>query len=425
MFDIYTLLAELQRNPIVGGAVSLVLSGFVLWGLTKAPIRIVRLVRRFLFNELVFDNAMEHGQWRAYESALSRIQQESLSMALSGRATPAKLRRKSLGKHSTLGPATGSLYTLRLCGTLVFFRMRVGATFGQNQAIQLSVFVPVWAKATPAEVADALIELPEKMQVTYISSEQTSLTGMQRPLSACVHAAGLVDSLVGQIERFRNEHAQYAARGEQHKLVILLHGPVGTGKSSLAYALASHFAKELTIVDLEHVAPDVFLRTCTGGFILTEEVDTLAIACTDQQDVLKAVDSSKSVSRQLLWQWLSGGIPHSGSVIFLTTNHKDRLHPALLRDSRVDRVVYIGNWRAAEVRQFLRQYCADSGLKPAWLDQLGELKDCRSTAIEDDVHFPAGASIKQVLAETPITGVLAAIVQKWPGLTLSNGQDHV
>jgi hypothetical protein len=417
MFDVILMLEQLQRNPILGGAISLVLSGFVLWGLTKAPFHLVRLVRRFLFNELVFDNAMEHGQWRAYEAALVRISQEPLSMVLSGRATPAKLRRRTLGKHSALGPATGSLYMLRFCGTFLFFRMAVGATFGQNQAIKLSVFVPIWAKVTPAEVAESLLELPEKMQVTYVSAEQTSLTGMQRPLSACVHAAGLVDSLVGQIERFRNEHAQYAARGEQHKLVILLHGPVGTGKSSLAYALASHFAKELTIVDLEHVAPDVFLRTCTGGFILAEEVDALAIACTDQQDVLKAVDSSKSVSRQLLWQWLSGGIPHSGSVIFLTTNHKDKLHPALLRDSRVDRDVYIGNWHAAEVQQFLRQHCADLNVKPAWLGALDKLSDFPGALA--DTEFPSGASIKQLLSETPINDVLPAILRKWPALTLT------
>ena len=419
MFDVILMLEQLQRNPILGGAVSLVLSGFVLWGLTKAPLLLARLVRRFLFNELVFDNAMEHGQWRAYEAALARISQEPLSMLLSGRATPAKLRRRTLGKHSALGPATGSLYMLRFCGTLVFFRMAVGATFGQNQAIQLSVFVPIWAKVTPAEVAESLLELPEKMQVTYVSAEQVSLTGMQRPLSACIHADGLVDSLVAQISKFRDAHQQYSARGEQHKLVILLHGPVGTGKSSLAYALASHFAKELTIVDLEHTAPDVFLRTATGGFILVEEVDALAIARMDSPDDKAApVDSSKSVSRQLLWQWLSGGIPHSGSVIFLTTNHKDKLHPALLRDSRVDRDVYIGNWHAAEVQQFLRQHCADLNVKPTWLGALDKLSDLPGDLADTD--FPSGASIKQLLSETPINDVLSAILRKWPALTLTD-----
>lgn len=52
------------KNPILGGSVSLLLTGFVLWGLKQAPLWLARLVRRFLFNELVFDNAMEHGQWR-------------------------------------------------------------------------------------------------------------------------------------------------------------------------------------------------------------------------------------------------------------------------------------------------------------------------------------------------------------------------
>lgn len=424
MFDPISMLEQLQRNPILGGAVSLVLSGFVLWGITQAPLRLARLVRRFLFNELVFDNAREHEQWLAYEAALTRIAQEPLCMVLSGRATPAKLRRRTLGNHSTLGPATGSLYVLRFCGTFVFFRMVVGASFGQNQAIKLSVFVPVWAKATPAEVAESLLALPEHMQVTYVSHEKVSLTGMQRQLSACIHSDGLVDSLAVQIERFRADYQRYAARGEQYKLVILLHGPVGTGKSSLAYALASHFAKALTVVDLAHTAPDVFLRNCTSGFILVEELDTLPAACIDaSEDTTNAV-SSKSVSRQLLWQWLSGGIPHSGSVIFLTTNHKDKLHPALLRDSRVDRDVYIGNWHAAEVQQFLRQHCVDLNVKPAWLGLLDKLSDFPGDLADTD--FPSGASIKQLLSETPINDVLSAILRKWPALTLTDMcADHV
>jgi ATP-dependent 26S proteasome regulatory subunit len=158
---------------------------------------------------------------------------------------------------------------------------------------------------------------------------------------------------------------------------------------------------------LEHTAPDVFLRTATGGFILVEEVDALPIACMDSPDDKAApVDSSKSVSRQLLWQWLSGGIPHSGSVIFLTTNHKDKLHPALLRDSRVDRDVYIGNWHAAEVQQFLRQHCADLNVKPAWLGALDKLSDFPGALA--DTEFPSGASIKQLLSETPINDVLSA-----------------
>lgn len=65
MFDVISMLEQLQRNPILGGAVSLLLTGFVLWGLKQAPLLLARLVRRFLFNELVFDNAMEHGQWLA------------------------------------------------------------------------------------------------------------------------------------------------------------------------------------------------------------------------------------------------------------------------------------------------------------------------------------------------------------------------
>ena len=52
-----------------------------------------------------------------------------------------------------------------------------------------------------------------------------------------------------------------------------------------------------------------------------------------------------------------------------------------------------------------------------WLGALDKLSGFPGDLADTD--FPSGASIKQLLSETPINDVLPAILRKWPALTLA------
>ena len=62
------------------------------------------------------------------------------------------------------------------------------------------------------------------------------------------------DSLLSIIKHFNDKTGKYSIKGYPHKLGILLHGPPGTGKTSLIKALAHHTGRSIVNVPLSRVS---------------------------------------------------------------------------------------------------------------------------------------------------------------------------
>jgi len=61
-------------------------------------------------------------------------------------------------------------------------------------------------------------------------------------------------SLLSWIEHFQNKTGKYAIKGYPYKMGMLLHGPPGTGKTSLIKALAEHTGRSIVNVSLAKIA---------------------------------------------------------------------------------------------------------------------------------------------------------------------------
>ena len=171
----------------------------------------------------------------------------------------------------------------------------------------------------------------------------------KRPLSTVFANAGLKAELVDKIAWFLANEAWYARRGLAYKLVVLLHGQPGTGKSSLIQALASHFGRDLYCVDsLFAIGPEI--GRFANGILAIEDVDTLGVLSREAAGSPSREPSrpdEPAVARQVAGV-LSGSFLHGllntldglatphGLITILTTNHVEALDPAMVRPCRID-----------------------------------------------------------------------------------------
>ncbi len=156
--------------------------------------------------------------------------------------------------------------------------------------------------------------------------------------------------LVHQLERFTASSALYDQYGVVWKYCVLLSGPPGTGKTSLALALCSHFGWNIgkmaitpgmTSTSLEQLLQQLPLE----HVILLEDVDAL----------FTGREAKTGIDFSTLLNLLDGVATRRGLVLFMTTNHPERLDGALTRAGRVDSHVRFGQPGLEHKRQLLQK----------------------------------------------------------------------
>ena len=144
-------------------------------------------------------------------------------------------------------------------------------------------------------------------------------------------------TLVDGLDMFRNSEAEYVANGMPYKYVALLHGPPGTGKSSLALAaLGAAGFTHVYIMSIGRTMTDAMFIDLVHTMrprsaLLMEDADTLAVNRTEQQ----------GMSFSTMLNVLDGPLRPHGLVCILTTNHIDRFDEAMLRTGRMNDVIFV------------------------------------------------------------------------------------
>jgi SpoVK/Ycf46/Vps4 family AAA+-type ATPase len=147
-----------------------------------------------------------------------------------------------------------------------------------------------------------------------------------------------------------------------HKLGVLLYGEPGTGKSSTIKAIASYIKRDIYFVDLSDVKKNSELKQIfdhvnkgclKGGVLVFEDIDCMTDIVKPRQKiigsdgeyevfgkddniltVMKNKDDNLSLSYFL--NLLDGTLCSDNTLFIMTTNHKENLDPALIRNGRVD-----------------------------------------------------------------------------------------
>jgi len=161
---------------------------------------------------------------------------------------------------------------------------------------------------------------------------------LKRPIESVILPSDAKAQVLDDVKRFLDAETRswYLEHGIPYKRTFLLYGPPGCGKSSLIRAVASHFDCSVCMTSLansELEDADLRMAMCSvpaKAVVAFEDVDALFGHHRERGD------GSRNVTFSGLLNALDGVADPRGTVIFLTTNHKSLLDPALIRAGRCD-----------------------------------------------------------------------------------------
>ncbi|KAK0188390.1 P-loop containing nucleoside triphosphate hydrolase protein [Armillaria mellea] len=181
----------------------------------------------------------------------------------------------------------------------------------------------------------------------------------KRPMSSIVLQPGVKDMLLADCKDFLCSEEWYAERGIPFRRGYLLHGVPGSGKTSLIHSLAGELGLDIYVVSLSSKGmSDNTLTTLMGHvpsrcILLLEDLDaaftrsvsrdststgapTTTTTTASTSDTNTTNNDGSTLSLSGLLNSLDGVAAAEGRLLFATTNHIERLDPALSRPGRMD-----------------------------------------------------------------------------------------
>lgn len=172
----------------------------------------------------------------------------------------------------------------------------------------------------------------------------------------------------------------YDARGIPYRRGYLFHGPPGTGKTSLSFALAGIFGLQIYCISLSEVGlteadlNKLFITLPRRCIVLLEDIDSAGLRREDEPSPVEptslvdpsvtkpSVSESSGPSKSLislagLLNVIDGVASHEGRVLIMTTNHPENLDEALTRPGRVDLRIAFSLATHSQIKDiFMRMY---------------------------------------------------------------------
>ena len=193
----------------------------------------------------------------------------------------------------------------------------------------------------------------------------------KRPLESVILDDGIKERIVTDVKDFLGSERWYYDRGIPYRRGYLLHGPPGSGKSSFIQALAGDLEYNIAILNLSErgLTDDRlnYLLTIVPKrtLVLLEDVDA---AFSNRRSQSEADGyRGANVTFSGLLNALDGVASAEERVLFLTTNHVDRLDSALVRPGRIDMSVRLGEATRNQAGRLWDRFYGE-------LDQTGEHK---------------------------------------------------
>ncbi|KAK2660572.1 hypothetical protein Ddye_007105 [Dipteronia dyeriana] len=212
-------------------------------------------------------------------------------------------------------------------------------------------------------------------------------------------------TLIDDLDKFISMKDFYRSVGKAWKRGYLLYGPPGTGKSSLVAAMANYLKFDVYDLDLKEVQCNSDLRrlligTSNRSILVIEDIDNSFETNEDDKVTLSG-----------LLNFIDGLWSSCGDerILVMTTNHKDRIDPVLLRPGRMDVHLHMS-------------YCSFSGFKTLASNYLkleehslfGKIEELLKKIQATPAEI-AGELMKSQDAEASLQGLIDFLINKTTG----------
>jgi mitochondrial chaperone BCS1 len=226
----------------------------------------------------------------------------------------------------------------------------LGKPVGTDCGIKMFYHLVVFAESSYENIGKFLHEVLSKMEesdegkftcyswhVRYQDWEMESKVN-KRPIDSVVLPQDTKLRLINDISKFLDANSKlfYLKHGIPYRRSYLFYGIPGTGKTSMVQALAAHFHRNVCFLMPTHPEmTDDSLRAAINrlpdnSIVVFEDIDSLFTK--DRANKVK----SSSLTFSGLLNALDGIGSSTGQIIILTTNLREHLDAALLRNGRVD-----------------------------------------------------------------------------------------
>jgi hypothetical protein len=186
--------------------------------------------------------------------------------------------------------------------------------------------------------------------------------------------------IISAIKEFHKSENKHYQKGIPHHLGIMLYGPPGTGKTSLIQALASYFDVHICYLhssELKYTQNAMTLLP-KNAWIVIEDIDSNNITHSKKESSSKEAKISTRINKngtieqieftldQILNCW-DGMLASEGRILFITTNHPEKIDSVLLRPGRIDIREEIGYVEQESLSRFCESFyekTANFDIKP-------------------------------------------------------------
>lgn len=197
------------------------------------------------------------------------------------------------------------------------------------------------------------LTVPEKeiaVEYTVTKIVKKEIRKFKKPLDTLYLRERDHKRLRGMLKAYEHRDEVLTEFGIPHKLGILASGLPGTGKSTCIQAIATYLNLDVYYLDLNGIKKNSELKEMfdyvqkeqtTKGMIVFEDIDAMTSIVhrrTDQSyKSTNLVDMEEDdLSLSYLLNLLDGTLCSDENVYMMTTNHKEKLDPAIFRPGRVD-----------------------------------------------------------------------------------------